>query len=118
MWLLMLLGQALTEILSEKENHGSGNGYCFKNHELLYQTGLGAFKQQTGQCLTIALTENRKKKKKEKSRRKLSYSKEHYKEILITDDKIFTVEETFIKQNYRVYARSPKKTHELVQRIK
>ena len=36
--------------------------------------GLGAFKQQTGQHLTVALKENRKK-----SRHLLLYSKEYYK---------------------------------------
>ena len=54
--------------------------------------GLGAYKQQTGQHLTVAINENRKKKS------------EHYKEILSTDEKIFTVEKTFNKQNNKVYA--------------
>lgn len=76
--------------------------------------GLRAFKRQTGQCLTVALKENRKKK----SRRLLSlYGKERYKEILFTDEKIFTVEETFNKQNDRVYAQSSKEARELVPRI-
>jgi hypothetical protein len=47
----------------------------------------------------------------------LSYSKEHYKEILFTDENIFTVEETLNKQNDRVYARSSKEAYELVLRI-
>ena len=34
------------------------------------------------------------------------YSKEHYKEILFTDEKIFTVEETFNKQNNRARDRT------------
>jgi len=34
----------------------------------------------------------------------LLYGKERYKEILFTDEKIFTVEETFSKKNDRVYA--------------
>ena len=76
--------------------------------------GLGAFKQQTGQRLTFALKENRGKKK---SRLLLSYSKEHYKEILLTDEKNFTVEETFNKQNDKVYAWSSKEARKLVPRI-
>ena len=80
--LLKLLGQKLTEILSESKNHGSGNGYCA--NELHYQTRLGAFKRQTGQRLTVALKENRGKK----SRCLLSlYSKVCCKEILFTDEK-------------------------------
>jgi hypothetical protein len=48
--------------------------------------GIGAFKWQTGQCLTIALKENMKKK----SRHLLSlYGKKHYKEILFTNEKNF-----------------------------
>ena len=42
------------------------------------------------------------------------YGKEHYKEILFTDEKMFTVEETFNEQNNRVYARLSKKAHKLV----
>lgn len=45
------------------------------------------------------------------------YGKEHYKKILFTDEKIFTVEESFNKQNDRVYARSSKEASELVPRI-
>jgi hypothetical protein len=47
----------------------------------------------------------------------LSYGKEHYKEILFTDANSFTVEESFNKQNNRVYARSFKEARELVPRI-
>jgi hypothetical protein len=47
----------------------------------------------------------------------LLYGKEHYNEILFTDEKIFTVEETSNKKNYRVYAQSFKKAHELVTSI-
>ena len=45
------------------------------------------------------------------------YSKERYKEILFTDDKMFTVEGTFNKQNDRVYARSSREARKLVPRI-
>ena len=30
--------------VQKQKNHSSGNGYCTKNHELHYQTRLGAFK--------------------------------------------------------------------------
>ena len=50
-----------------------------------------------------------KRKLNKKSRCLLSlYGKEHYKEILFTDENIFTVEETFNKQNDTVYAWSSK----------
>jgi hypothetical protein len=42
------------------------------------------------------------------------YGKERYKEITFTDEKYFTVEETFNKQNDRVYLRSFKEASELV----
>ena len=41
-----------------------------------------------------------------------------YKDILFTDRKNFTVEETFSKQNDRAYARSSKEPRDLVPRIK
>jgi hypothetical protein len=44
------------------------------------------------------------KKVEKKSRSLLLYGKEHYKEILFADQTIFTMEETFNKQNDRVYA--------------
>jgi hypothetical protein len=46
------------------------------------------------------------------------YGKELVKEILFTDEKIFTVEETYNKQNDRVYAQSSKEPRQLVPRIK
>ena len=45
------------------------------------------------------------------------YGKDRYKETLFTDKKMFTVEETFSKQNNRVYARSSKEASKLVLRI-
>ena len=63
------------------------NGYCTENHELHYQKRLGAFKRQAGQNLTITLKENRENIKIYL----LSYGKQHYKEILFTDEKMFTV---------------------------
>ena len=48
----------------------------------------------------------------------LLYGKEHYKQIFFTDEKMFTVEETFNKQNNRVYAWASKEACELVPRVK
>ena len=51
-----------------------------------------------------------------KSRCLFLYGKERYK-IFFTDERSFTVEETFNKQNDRVYAQSFKEIRELVPRI-
>lgn len=76
--------------------------------------GLGAYKRQTGQLLNAKLKAHRK----EKSKVLLSqYADEKYKKILFTDEKIFTVEEKFNKQNDRVYARSSQDASELVPRV-
>lgn len=73
--------------------------------------GLGAFKRQTGQRLTVDLKKNRKAK----SKRLLTlYGKGRYKKILFSDEKIFSVEESFNKQNDRVYARSSREARELM----
>ena len=74
--------------------------------------GLGAFKLQTGQRLTVALKENRKK-----SRRLLMYGKECQKEFLFTDENNFTVEETFNKQNDTVFAQSSKEACNVMLRF-
>jgi hypothetical protein len=47
----------------------------------------------------------------------VTVGKEHNKEILFTDEKFFTVKETFNKQNNRVYAWSFKEACKLVPRI-
>jgi hypothetical protein len=38
-------------------------------------------------------------------------------QFISTDEKVFTVEETFNKKNDRVHAQSSKEAHELVLRI-
>ena len=58
------------------------------------------------------------RRKYRKSRHLLSYSKGDYKEILFTDEKIFTMEETSNRQNDRFHAQSYKEARELVPRIK
>ena len=50
--LLMLLGQELTEILSEKKNHCSGIKHCTEDHESHYQTRLGTWGFQTTNMAT------------------------------------------------------------------
>ena len=105
-----------TEILSgNKKNHGSGNGYApWTTSRIIKQDlGLRAFIRQTWQCLTVGLKENR-----DKSRRLFSlYGKDRYKEILFIDEIIFTLEETFNKQNDRVYAHSSTEFRDLMPRI-
>ena len=56
----------------------------------------------------ILLLHRKKIGRKKKPRHLLLYKKECYKEILFTDEKICTVEETFNKQNDRVYVWSSK----------
>lgn len=75
---------------------------------------LGAYKRQTGQLLTAALKENRVKKCKRLLKK---YGARRYKKILFTDEKIFTVQEKFNKQNDRVYARSAQEAATLVPRV-
>ena len=52
-----------------------------------------------------------------KSRHLLLYGKEHYKEIIFTDEKIFTAEQTFNKQSDKVYTWPSKEARELVSGI-
>lgn len=71
---------------------------------------LGAYKRHTGHLLTVAL---KQKSKALRSR----YAKNAHRRILFTDEKIFTVEESFNKQNDRVYARSSREASELIPRV-
>lgn len=76
--------------------------------------GLGAYKKHTGHLLTAAL----KQKRRVRSKCLLSkYAQGMHRKILFTDEKIFTVEEKFNKQNDRIYARSSKEAAELVPRV-
>ena len=113
----MQLGQEFTEIISENKK------IMAQEMDIVPRTmsriikqdlGLGTFKWQTGQCLAIALKEIGKKKSRCVL---LLYGKEHYKEIIFTDENIFTVEETINKQNDRVYALSSREARELILRI-
>lgn len=76
--------------------------------------GLGAYKRRTGHLLTVALKENRVKKCK---RLLAEYADGGYKKILFTDEKIFTVQEKFNRQNDRVYARSSLEASQAIPRV-
>ena len=85
------------------------------SHINQHELELGDLKCRIGHCLTITLKGNREKK----SRHLLSlYGKECYKDIHFTDEKIFTVAETFTKQNDTFYGPSSKKAHDLEPSIK
>ena len=70
---------------------------CINKQEL----ELTGFKRQIGQRLTLALKESRGKNQDTCCHRTVQ-------KILFTDEKNVTVEETFNKQNNRVYAQSSK----------
>lgn len=76
--------------------------------------GLGAFKRRTGQLLTASLKTHRVEKSK---RLLVEYANDRHKKILFTDEKIFTVQEKFNKQNDRIYAHSSREASELVSRV-
>lgn len=67
--------------------------------------GLGAYKRYTRHLLTDKLKEIRRTRSKTLLK---IFGKKLYRKILFTDEKIFTVEASFNKQNDRVYARSSK----------
>lgn len=76
--------------------------------------GLSAYKRHTGHLLTAALKEKRKRKSKSLLSR---YTKNAHRQILFTDEKIFTVEESFNKQNDRVYVRSSREASQLIPKV-
>ena len=82
------------------------------SHIIKGDLGCGALKQ--GESLTIALKENRIKKKQDTHC--CCMVKSITKKSSLQMKKMFTVEETFNKQNNRVYARSSKKVCKLVPR--
>ena len=58
-----------------------------------------------------------KRKQEKKKIKVMLYGKEHYKELLFIDERIFTTEETINKQNNRVYTRSCNEARKQVPRI-
>lgn len=76
--------------------------------------GLGACRRSTGQRLTDALRRIRATRAKKLLQQ---YAKNDHRLILFTDEKIFTVEEKFNRQNDRVYAHNSREAAEKIQRI-
>lgn len=76
--------------------------------------GMRAYRRSTGHLLTPALREIRMKRSKQLLSR---YAGEAHRNILFTDEKIFTVEESFNRQNDRVYARNSKEASEVIHKV-
>ncbi|XP_026325277.1 uncharacterized protein LOC113234191 [Hyposmocoma kahamanoa] len=76
--------------------------------------GLAAYKRRTGHFSTDNLKKNRVVKSKQLLKR---YAKGGHRKILFTDEKIFTIEQHFNKQNDRIYAQSSKEASQLVDRV-
>jgi transposase len=75
---------------------------------------LGAYRRYTGHTLNQSL----KEKRVERSKCLLSrYAHEKYKNILFTDEKIFTIEQHYNKQNDKVYAHDSREAKEIVGRV-
>lgn len=91
-----------------------GISVCSISRIIKHDLGLQAYKRHTGHLLTVALKEQRKRKSKALRRQ---HAKNAHRRILFTDEKIFTVEESFNKQNDRVYALSSRHASELVPKV-
>ncbi len=76
--------------------------------------GLKAYKRRTGHLLTPALKEIRRVRAKALLKR---YAGDKYRQILFSDEKIFTIEEKINRQNERVYAHSSKEAGAKVRRV-
>jgi transposase len=76
--------------------------------------GLGAYRRSIGQRLTDALRKIRAIRAKKLLQQ---YAKNGHRQILFTDEKIFTIEEKFNRQNDRVYAHSSWEAAEKIHRV-
>ncbi|CAH1968545.1 unnamed protein product [Acanthoscelides obtectus] len=76
--------------------------------------GLGAYRRRTGQRLTATLRHIRATRSKKLLER---YAAGGFRKILFTDEKIFTIEEKFNRQNDKVYARSSQEASEIIPRV-
>lgn len=76
--------------------------------------GLKAYRRSTGHLLTQRLKEQRVIKSKRLLQR---YANNGHRKILFTDEKIFTIEEAFNRQNDRVYATSSREARDKVPKI-
>lgn len=76
--------------------------------------GMGAFRRSTGHLLTSQLKSIRTTRSKALLQR---YDNNKHRQILFTDEKIFTVEEKFNRQNDRIYAHSSREAREVASRV-
>lgn len=76
--------------------------------------GLGAYRRYTGHTLNTALKTKRLVRSKVLLTR---YAHGKHRNILFTDEKFFTIEQHFNKQNDRVYAHSSREAAEVVGRV-
>lgn len=76
--------------------------------------GLGAYRRYTGHTLNQVLKQKRVERSKQLL---LRYADKKHRKILFTDEKIFTIEEHYNKQNDRVYAHSSKEASEVVAKV-
>ncbi|XP_045536677.1 uncharacterized protein LOC123721594 [Papilio machaon] len=76
---------------------------------------LGAYRRYTGHALNQSL----QLKRVDRSKRLVSrYAGERHRNILFTDEKIFTIEEHYTNQNDNVYAHSSKEAAQVVGKVK
>lgn len=75
---------------------------------------MGAYRRSTGHRLTVNLRRIRETRARELLRR---HANGDHRNILFTDEKIFTVEQKFNKQNDRVYAHSSREAAEVVPKV-
>lgn len=75
---------------------------------------MGAFRRSTGHLLTDALKDIRMKRSRNLIKR---YAGNKHRKILFTDEKIFTIEEKFNKQNDKVYAHSSAEARQAIKKV-
>lgn len=76
--------------------------------------GMGAYRRVTGQRLNNALKKIRLERAKALLRR---YGDGRYRKIMFSDEKIFTIEEKYNRQNDKVYARSSQEAKDKIGRV-
>jgi len=76
--------------------------------------GVRAYRRSTGHFLTPRLMQQRERKCRRLLQR---YANNKHRTILFTDEKIFTIEESFNRQNDRVYASSSREARQTVPKV-
>nr|AEO90418.1 putative MhmaT1 transposase [Misgolas hubbardi] len=76
--------------------------------------GLRAYRRRTGHFLTPQLMQQRVLKARRLLKR---FAHNHHRQILFSDEKIFTIEESFNSQNDRVYASTSQEAQDIAPRI-